>query len=424
MKLFNRNKAIFTALSPNAQRDDIFLAFKLLFMPWLWRNGTYIKAFSKAFAGRFNFKHVFLFESGRTCLYAILSSLKLSKNDEVLVQAYTCVAVPEPILWCGLRPVYVDCDEETLNMSVDDLENKITSRSKVLIIQHTFGNPADLDRLISVAGKHHLFVIEDCAHALGSRYHEKAVGTYGDAAFFSFGRDKVISSVFGGALAINDDELAEKIAEFSRNCKNISYGWIFQQLLHPVILGLVKCTYGILIGKVILKLAKRMGLISRAVYKEEKQGLKPSFISSRMPNAMAKMALNQFRKLDMFNSHRRVLAEFYKEHLKNCFSKTQLECKGGRSIYLRYVIRTGHQKEILRIAAFEDIYLGDWYTTAVAPEGVDYDKIGYDPKSCPVAEKLALETVNLPTDNNTGLSDAKRIVAFLRKYYGNGNKGN
>lgn len=423
LKLINKNKAIFTALSPNAESDDTMLALKLLFMPWTWRRGSYVQTLKKAFSGRFNFKNVFLFESGRTCLYALLSSLELNKGDEVLLQAYTCVAVPEPILWSGLRPVYVDCDEKTLNMSVDDLEKKITPLSRVLIIQHTFGNPADLYRLISVAKKHGLFVIEDCAHALGSQYHGKTVGAFGNAAFFSFGRDKVISSVFGGAVATNEDDLAAKIAGFSETCRDISYGWILRQILHPVVLGLVKSTYRLQIGKVILKAAKMTGLISKAVYKEERQGLKPAFIGSKMPNALAKMAYRQFLKLDRFNDHRRKSAQFYRDNLKNCFPRAQSETEGGKSVYLRYFFRTDNQKELLKCAAKEDIYLGDWYTSSVAPDGVDYCKIAYDPKYCPVAEKAARETVNLPTDINTGKSDAERIVVFLKKYHCDGNKG-
>jgi len=411
-------KPIFTALSPNAQVDDIILALKLLFKPWLWQKGDANIMLEKMFKQRFGFKHVFFFESGRTCLYGVLKSLGLRNGDEVLIQAYTCVAVPEPVLWNGLVPVYVDCEENSLTMSLDDLKKKITPRSKVLIVQHTFGNPANLDQLIEFAKKNGLFVIEDCAHALGSKYKGKFVGTFGDAAFSSFGRDKVISSVFGGVLMTNSDKIAAGIKDYYNNVKDSARCWIFQQIIHPLIIALVKFFYGVFIGRALLMVAKKIGLISKAVYKEEKQGLRPSFIGCRLPNAMALMAIRQLSKLDQFNQHRRDLARYYSASLKDLKLARQHETKNGKSIFLRYVLRLDDPKTVLKKAAAANIYLGDWYNTAIAPDGVNYGKINYNPRYCPVAEKVASQTINLPTDINTSLSAAARVVQFLKHYYG------
>ena len=120
----------------------------------------------------------------------------IGEGDEVLVQAFTCVAVPNSVLWAQATPVYADIDA-TLNIDPIDVEKKITNRTKAIIVQHTFGIPADMDALVALAKKHNILLIEDCAHSLGATYKGKKVGTFGDAAFFSFGRDKVVSSVFG-----------------------------------------------------------------------------------------------------------------------------------------------------------------------------------------------------------------------------------
>ena len=164
----------------------------------------------KEFKKYLGVKYAISFNSGRSAFLAILNSLELKNDDEILLQAFTCNAVPNPIIWAGLKPVYVDCDEKTFNIDIEDLKRKITQKSKVVIVQHTFGLPAEMDEILEICQKNNLILIEDCAHSLGAEYKGKKVGTFGKAAFFSFSRDKVISSVYGGMVATNDDEFGEK----------------------------------------------------------------------------------------------------------------------------------------------------------------------------------------------------------------------
>ncbi len=414
-------KPIFTALSPNTECDDLWLAFKLLCTPWRLRYGKSVDMLRERFS-TFLHKdpnHCFFFESGRTALYTLLQALSLEKGDEILIQAYTCVAVPEPVLWVGVKPVYVDIDPTTLTMSVSDLEKKITHKTKVLIIQHTFGQPAQITELIAIAQQHHLFVIEDCAHSLGGAYHEQQLGTFGDASFFSFGRDKVISSVFGGALFVKNKALVEKMKAFVETYPFPSRLWTFQQLLHPLITGFAKATYSIALGKLVLKLARILKILSKAVYPEERQGYKPPFIGTRLPNSLALLALHQLNKLETFNAHRRELALFYEKelsHLPFIFPTSVLK-KGEASVFLRYTLQTPDAPVIRKKAKEVEIHLGDWYTTAIAPEDVNYEKILYNPAECPVAEKVSLHTFNLPTNIQVTLKDAKRITQFLKDFY-------
>lgn len=409
-------KPIFTSLAPNTEADDVWLALRMLLKPWKFIKGGARKELEQKFRGWLGVQYAYAFESGRSCLYAILSSLELQPNDEVLIQAYTCVAVPNAVLWAGAKPVYVDIEEDTFNMSPSDLGKKITPHSKVLIIQHTFGLPADIENLLALAKKHSLFVIEDCAHALGAEYHWKKVGTFGNAAFFSFGRDKVISSVFGGMAVTNDEKIATRIQQFHENCKCPSRLWIFQQILHPIITSAVKITYNFGgIGKIILWLARHLHIISKAVYGVEKKGEKPAFVSRKMPNAIAKLALHQFAKLDRFNAHRQGVAKIYRHGVQLSGLKLPSETEGTRHIFLRYTIRLANAAELLVKAKKEKIFWGDWYRQAIAPEGVYYAKISYDPKFCPIAERSAGESLNLPTDIHIGEEEALRIIGFLRK---------
>jgi perosamine synthetase len=415
-------KTIFTSLSPNVEKDDMLLSIKTLFMPWTWKRGDAQIKLQKALMDYFSSGKVFLFESGRTSLYAMLKACDLKKNDEVLIQAYTCVAVPDPILWAGSKPVYVDVDKN-FNMSSSDLETKITKNSKVLIIQHTFGMPADIDALMAIAKKHNLIVIEDCAHALGSIYKGKRVGTFGDATFLSFGRDKVISSVFGGAVIVRDKgygirnkDFNKKLRKFPDECQYPSLLWIKQQLFHPIVTYVAKITYDIYFGKIIMRLVKKFRLLSRAVYPIEKRGGRPQFIEKKMPNALCVLALHQFQKLEHFNNHRKEIASIYDAEFKGTDVVLPQQPKNFDSIFLRYTILVHNQNEVFQKARDEKIFLGDWYTTPIAPKGVDYKKIYFEAgDGLKMASLYCVQTVNLPTSINISIPDAKRIVSTIKK---------
>ena len=410
-------KTIFTSLSPNTELDDVLLSLFLLFQPWKWQKGQAVKRLEKVFQKWLPIKYTFAFSSGRGGLYAILSSLNLKKDDEVLIQAYTCLAVPNPVVWTGAQPVYVDIGRDTLAMSPEDLKKKITKQSKVIIIQHTFGQPAHLDQLVSIARKHNLIIIEDCAHALGSQYKGKKIGRFGDVSFFSFGRDKVISSVFGGLVATNDKKLALKIKAFQKTRPLPSKGWVFQQLLQPIVTSVAKLSYNFLaLGKIILAVTKQGRIISKSVLAVEKKAGQPDFLTNRMSNALALLALKQFKKLDRFNNHRQTIAALYYQQLKGFNYWLPQEITDSSSIYLRYNLQTDQAAKIRQMAKAQDILLGDWYDCPIAPSGTDYQSIFYQPGSCSIAEKVAKTSLNLPTDIHISKQDALRITSFLRNF--------
>ena len=236
LRFFQGIKPIFISLSPNTEKDDVRLALKLLFCLNFWKKGKEIKKLEEKFRNYLGIKYTFSFNSGRSSLMAILEALEVEEGDEVLLQGFTCNSAVIPILERKAKPVFVDIDD-TLNLDPEDLEKKITSRSKAIMIQHTFGWPAEIEEILEIARRHNLFLIEDCAHSLGAKYKGKFCGTFGDATFFSLGRDKIISSVFGGMAVTNNDNLAEKIERFRRRIDYPSGFWIFQQLLHPILVN-------------------------------------------------------------------------------------------------------------------------------------------------------------------------------------------
>src|SRR5579863_9821267 len=167
-------KPISISLSPNVKKDDVALAWKLLFQPWNWKNGSAITELESEFKKYLGVKYAVSFNSGRSAEYAILKALELQKGSNVLMQAFTCNAVVNPILWADLNPVYVDCADD-FNAEPEKL------KGNTVIVQHTFGLPANMDIIMR---QKHGFVIEDCAHALGAEFNGKKVGTLGDAGFF------------------------------------------------------------------------------------------------------------------------------------------------------------------------------------------------------------------------------------------------
>lgn len=374
---------IFTALAPNFEKDDAWLAIKLQFLPWRWKNGPSSDGLVSALKRRLLRKHVFLFETGRTGLEMILKTAGIGPSDDVLLQAFTCVAVPNSVLWTGAKPIYVDCNER-YTMDVEDLKKKITPRCKAVIVQHTFGNMADYDAISEIAREHKLLIIEDCAHSFAMR---------GDLGFFSFGRDKVISSVFGGAVATDDDTLAEKLRSAHARLPQPSWWWIARQLKYVGNIVLVRWTFDWGIGWLLLALMRLFS--NQPVTAAEKVGRKPDFVGKQMPNVLAELALHQLTKLDTYTAHRQKIAALYKRAFP----------EGSGT--LRFALHAKIKKQ-------KGIYLGDWYTTAIAPAGVSYQAIGYEPATCPTAERMTHNIINLPTDIHIFEHDAQRIISTIK----------
>ena len=400
-------KPISISLSPNTEKDDVCLAFKLKFQPWRWKNGKETEKLESEFKQYLGVEYASSFNSGRSALLAILDSLELEKDSEILLQAFTCNASSNPVIWAGLKPIYVDCNEDTFNIDTEDLKRKISSKSRVVMVQHTFGLPAEMDEIVKICQENNLILIEDCAHSLGAKYNGKKVGTFGKAAFFSFSRDKVISSVYGGMVITNDDDLIKKVTDFQEKIGHPSYCWILQQLIHPIMMNwLILPTYSIF-GKYVLVLSQWLKILSKAVHWKEKRGRRPAYFPKRLPNALALLALNQFKKLERFNLHRKEIAKFYSENIGN----------GGLDsshIYLRYTLKNLKAHAIIKAAWKNNLLIGDWYTSPIAPHDTRLDKLQYELGSCPKAEKLAKETLNLPTHINISKKEAQRIIVFLK----------
>ena len=140
----------------------------------------------------------------------------IGAGDEVIIPGLTCVVVPYTILHCGARPVYVDIGRD-YRMNLGALHASLTSRTKAIIAQHTFGLPERMAEITALAKERGIRVIEDCTHVLpGSAHDKKPIGTAGDAAYFSFERGKTISSGWGGAVVTDNEEIARRLHQMQQ----------------------------------------------------------------------------------------------------------------------------------------------------------------------------------------------------------------
>ncbi|MFA5178392.1 MAG: aminotransferase class V-fold PLP-dependent enzyme [Candidatus Paceibacterota bacterium] len=411
-------KIISISLSPNTEKDDVFLAMRLIFQPWKWKQGPITEILEKIFQEKMGLGQCFSFNSGRSCLLAAFSAMGIGEGDEIIAQSFTCNAVINPILKFKAKPVYVDIGPN-LNMDLNKIEEKITPKTKAIIAQHTFGWPAEIEEIKKICEKHKLILIEDCAHALGAKRNGKFCGSFGDISFFSFGRDKIISSVYGGMLCANNKELASKVSDFYHQINYPKNSWIIQQILHPILTNLLILPfYGIIIGKIFMAFFVNLNILSKSVTKNENQGILPEYFPYRLPNALASMALNQFEKLDKFNTHRRKIAMFYNKELeaepdyKIVFSNLE---NNDYPIYLKYPLLTKNSKNIMEKMKKNNIYLNDgWRDSAIMPPMTNLEKMIYLAGSCSLSESIVKEIIYLPTHINISLAQAKKIVDLLK----------
>lgn len=406
-------RPIAISLSPNTEKDDIRLAWKLLFSPWRWRNSEYVKLFEKEFAAKFGARYrAIALNSGRSALYLILKALGVGKGDEVAIQAFTCVAVPNSVIWTGARPKYIDIDD-SYNLDPRDLKRKLGRQTKAVIIQHTFGIAANVNAIKQIAKKSGLTLIEDCAHALGLSVNGWKAGTFGDISFFSFGRDKILSSIFGGVILCSNEVDYRRIKRIVAKIAEPSAFWIFQQLFHPVAMSLILPTYNLVLGKIFLYLLQRAGLLSKAVYKKEKIGQQPQFFPLKFPGGLALLALNQLKKLEKYNKHRQKIASLYLKELRNL--DFVLPSEEPRSLWLRFPVRHPNSKEIFLYAKNEGILLGDWYK-GIIPPCKNLKKVFYTKGSCPNAEEYSEMILNLPTYPALSEKEAQDVIFLLKEW--------
>ncbi len=185
---------------------------------WISSEGPFVKKFEESFSYYIGRKYGISVSNGSAALDLAFFVLGISKGDEVIMPAFTIISCANSIIRCGGKPVLVDCDPNTWNMNVNEIEKKITRNTKAILVVHIYGLSVDMDPILELAKKYNLKIIEDAAEAHGLEYKNKKCGSFGDISIFSFYSNKLISMGEGGIILVDDLELAEKCNYFKNLC--------------------------------------------------------------------------------------------------------------------------------------------------------------------------------------------------------------
>jgi len=406
---------IFTGFSSNTTIKDIGIAMSYVFLPWKWFrvcSGKYVGLVESRISEYFLGTKAVTFDSGRTALFALLRAGDVKKGDEVLLQAFTCVVVVNAIKHAGATPIFVDIGDDG-NMDVADMQKKYSSRTKAIIIQHTLGAAADVKGIVSFAKKKGVYTIEDCAHVFGGRSGGQLLGTFADAAMFSFGSDKPLSCGRGGVAITKKDDLAAKVRQYQKSLPSSTCVSVGKYLCQYIFFPLGKFCYRLYIGKILLFLSKKLGLTPLVISKKEKQGEVGGYAQTTFPNVLAHILLGQLENIDAVNLHRQAIAAQYTKGLQSINAIKLPQVKHTEDVPLRYLLLTKKQSAVLAEGKKRGIVFGDWYTTVVAPKDVDLKHAEYVAGSCPRAELFATQAVNFPTHGGVTEKDVRKILACV-----------
>jgi len=176
---------------------------------WLTNNGEFVQLLEKKLAEYLKIKNLVIVSNGTLALQLVLRAFEL--KGEVITTPFTFAATTNVILWEGLKPVFADIDPDTFNIDPADVERKITTKTSAILAVHVYGNPCYVEELKEIANKHNLKLFYDAAHAFGVEYKTQPVLNYGDMSALSFHATKAFNTIEGGAIAVQDEDLIEKL---------------------------------------------------------------------------------------------------------------------------------------------------------------------------------------------------------------------
>jgi perosamine synthetase len=334
--------------------------------------------------------HVSLFGRGRVALYAILRALEIGQGDEVIVPAFTCVAVPNPILYLGARPVWVDIDAATYLIDPAGVEAAITPRTRAILAQNTFGLSADLDALAAIADRHGLTVIDDSTHGLGGRYRGMPSGATAALSFFSTQWSKPLSTGLGGFAVARDDGAATRLRAIEAAA--IEPSALRVRTLSALIYARERAGRGPVFraGRATYRALSRLGVIPGSSSRDELEGsaMPPGFVA-RLSTAQARLGSDRIGRLATDVAERRAIAHRYSAWLRERGLTAAADA-----------VRAG-------------VDLGDWFVSPIHPVTERLDRWAYAAGTAPIAEQACRAIVNLPTDPDLGADGIDRVLEFL-----------
>jgi len=374
-----------------------------------------IEEYQQKFARFLGAEQAFAFWKGRVALYALLRALDVGAGDEVILSGYTCVMNVNPIKYAGARPVYVDIEPDTFNMNVNLLQEKITNKTKVIIAQHTYGYPCEMDTIMKIAQSSGICVIEDCCLALGSKYKGKMVGTFGRAGYFSSQWNKPYTTGLGGMVITSNREIAERIALLAVNEMFPPSGReVFMLRMQLIIYRLFIYPRTTALAQSLFRYLTKKGAVIGSSSTSEFEPVKTDDFFKAMSTVQARSGIRQLGKIEKNIAHRRKMAQLYDKMLS---AKGFKPGKDGRDwaepVLVRYPVRITEKDKALAQAAKAGVELGSWFECPLHPIETPLTSYDYELGMCPEAEKASNEVVNLPLHPRTSEKTVERSVDFI-----------
>jgi perosamine synthetase len=356
---------------------------------------------------------MFFFFKGRIAFYAILKAIGISENDEILLPGFTCVVVPNAIIYLGAKPVYIDINPNTYNIDPSKLEEKITPRTKAIVVQHTFGIPSEMDIVLDIARKHNIYVIEDSCHAIGSKYKGKEVGTFGDAAFFSSQWSKPVTTGLGGWAIINNPKIKKNLEEIYSKFRKPSFVEnsllrlqyaLYSSLLTPSFFWIIQDVYRFL---------SHYGIAIGSSSKEELESKMPLDYKKIMSKWQKELLSKKLKNVSQIIKHRKWVTLEYEKYLPQIGIKPVSLSEDINSVFLRYPVLIKDKRKCLEEARKYRVEIGDWFSSPVHPKLSEWSKVKYERGMCPVSEEICSHIINLPTHLKIKEKEINKIIDFL-----------
>lgn len=336
--------------------------------------GENIQALEKEFSAFCGAKHGIGVSDGTTALHIILRAMGIGLGDEVITVGHTFIATTEAIVLAGATPVFVDIDPQTYLIDVEQVEAKITERTKAILPVNLYGQMVDMARLREIADRHGLKLVEDSAQAHGSEFQGHRAGSLGDAAGFSFYYSKNLGGYGeGGFITTNDDELAHKIRMVRDHGSDRRY-------------------YHDMIG-----------------------------FNGRPDEVQAVVLRAKLKHLEDWNNLRREHAALYNELLKGTPVTTPVECEDRKHVYHLYVIRAPQRDELQTYLKDHGIFTGIHYPVPVHLQN-SMAYLGYKEGDLPVTESTVKDILSLPMFAELTEQDITRVADTIKEFYTQGLK--
>jgi len=360
-------------------------------------NCLYVDRFERGFAQWLGVRHAFAFWRGRVALYAILRALDIGPNDEVVLTGYTCIAVARPIKYVGAKPIYVDIEPVTYCMAPELLEERISSKTRLIIAQHTFGYVADMERIAAIAEAKKVPVVEDACLAVGSSHQGRPAGTMSLAAYWSGQWNKHFTTGLGGWVTTASDTFADRLRE------TIEAEASSPSVKENLALGVQRAGHRVLAfprmmsrTEALYHWLSKKGLLPDHSLKAKDVPVRPPRFFRTMGRGQAKAGLRHLRRLEANLQHRRQLTRLYEQLLRARGWPVAETPTGMDPALVRCPLRVADKARAVEMARDRHLEVGTWFDCPLHQVRTDLEVYDYHPGMCPVAEEVSRQIVNLP----------------------------